>query len=338
MTNDIASEILSRESGVNENPLFNIKTANEWIKDAESKPIPNKLFLELWHEGELCILFADTNVGKSILAVQIGDRISRGKTNDIFEVTAPKQKVLYFDFELSDKQFQMRYSDNYINPYLFDPDFLRVEINRDYILLGNFEAVLLAEMEREILRTGAKVLIIDNITYLKTQSTDTAKEALPLMNMLNQLKRKYNLSILALAHTPKRDHYKPISVNDLAGSKHLSNFADSIFAIGQSNKQTNLRYIKQIKARATEKFYDTDYVIVCEIEKNINFLGFKHIEFGNEIEHLRQRTEADRSEAEKLVIELYTNSPSLSFNAIGEQLSVHPKTVSRILKKYKVSQ
>jgi RecA-family ATPase len=330
---DIANEILNRESGFNENPLFNIKTANEWIKEAENKPIPNKLFLELWHEGELCILFADTNVGKSILAVQIGDKISRGKTNDIFALTAITQKVLYFDFELSDKQFQLRYSDNYVNPYIFDPNFLRVEINRDHIVHGNFETVLLTEMEREILRTGAKVLIIDNITYLKTQSTDTAKEALPLMNMLNQLKRKYNLSILALAHTPKRDHYKPISVNDLAGSKHLSNFADSIFAIGQSNKETNLRYIKQIKARATEKFYDTDYVIVCEIEKHINFLGFKHIEFGNELQHLRQRTEGDKSDFELKVIELHTENPNLSHRQLAEQLGTNHKRIGRVLNK-----
>ena len=330
---DIADIILNGGQDRKENPLFKIKTANEWIKDAEGKPIPNRLFDILWHEGELCILFADTNIGKSILAVQIADAISRGKSNDIFTVTAPKQKVLYFDFELSEKQFQNRYSIEYFNPYQFDPNFLRVEIDNEFELLGAFEAVLVAEIEKEIQMTGAKVLIIDNITYLKTQSTDTAKEALPLMNMLNKLKRKHGLSILALAHTPKRDHYKPISVNDLAGSKHLSNFADSIFAIGQSNKESNLRYIKQIKARATEKLYDTDYVIVCRLEKPINFLGFTYIECANEIEHLKQRTEADKSEFEQQVIDLHTSNPNLSHRQIADQLGTNHKRVGRVLNK-----
>ena len=241
--------------------------------------------------------------------------------------------MLYFDFELSKKQFQNRYSINYFNPYQFDPNFLRAEIDIDFELVGSFETILLAEIEKEIQNADAKVLIIDNITYLKTQSTDTAKEALPLMNMLNKLKRKHGLSILALAHTPKRDHYKPISVNDLAGSKHLSNFADSIFAIGQSNKETNLRYIKQIKARATEKLYDTDYVIVCRLEKPINFLGFTYIECANEIEHLKQRTEADKSEFEQQVIDLHTSNPNLSHRQIADQLGTNHKRVGRVLNK-----
>ena len=50
------------------------------------------LFDKLWYEGEICILFADTNVGKSILAVQIGDSISRGKAIRGFEIEAKRQK------------------------------------------------------------------------------------------------------------------------------------------------------------------------------------------------------------------------------------------------------
>jgi hypothetical protein len=328
---NIADIILSGEVQNHNNNLFKIKTANEWIKDAENKPVPNELFMQLWHEGELCILFADTNIGKSILAVQIADIISKGESRDIFSIKAQKQKVLYFDFELSDKQFQKRYSDNYQNPYQFDDNFLRVEIETEYQLTGTFEEKLLTEIEKGIESTGAKILIVDNITYLKTQSTDTAKEALPLMNMLNKLKKKHQLSILVLAHTPKRDQYKPITVNDLAGSKHLSNFADSCFAIGQSSTDSHIKYIKQIKARATEIFYGSDYVIVCEIDKHINFLGFKHISFSYEYEHLKQHTKSENSELEKEILELYQNSPNLSFNKIAEQLNAHPKKVARVI-------
>ena len=78
------------------------------------------LFSEFWHEGEICILFADTNVGKSILAVQIGNAISRGVAIKNFKLEAKKQSVFYLDFELSDKQFQNRYSLNYESNYLFD--------------------------------------------------------------------------------------------------------------------------------------------------------------------------------------------------------------------------
>ena len=79
--------------------LFTVKTASRWIEQAKTRPIPQMLFGELWFEGELCILFADTNLGKSILAVQIGNSISKGEQIGGFILETPKQSILYFDFE-----------------------------------------------------------------------------------------------------------------------------------------------------------------------------------------------------------------------------------------------
>src|SRR5690606_40367234 len=117
---------------------------------------------------------------------------------------------------------------------------------------------------RRVLFRSAKILIIDNLTYLKNE-TEKAKDALPLMKHLKALKSKYGLSILALAHTPKRDLSKPITRNDLQGSKMLINFCDSSFAIGESFNDKHLRYIKQIKARNTEIIFDSENVGVCQI-------------------------------------------------------------------------
>jgi hypothetical protein len=63
------------------------------------------------------------------------------------------------------------------------------------------------------------VLIIDNLTYLRDE-TENARNALPLMKFLKELKSKHGLSILALAHTPKRDSSKPLGRNDLQGIKN----------------------------------------------------------------------------------------------------------------------
>jgi len=84
----------------------------------------------------------------------------------------------------------------------------------------NFEGFLNHSLEQALNETQAKILIIDNITYLKNE-TEKAKDALPLMKHLKSLKSKFRLSILALAHTPKRDLSKQITRNDLQGSKML---------------------------------------------------------------------------------------------------------------------
>lgn len=304
--------------------LFVVRPVNDWINQAKGRPIPKMLFGEFWHEGELCILFADTNLGKSILAVQIATSISEGNQIPNFRLEAEKQAVLYFDFELSEKQFEARYANNYQNHYKFDDNFRRAEINperSDYKEYGftDFDTYLNNSLEQAIKDTGVKVLIIDNITYLKDE-TEKAKSALPLMKHLQALKKKYGLSILALAHTPKRDQSKPITKNDLQGSKMLINFCDSAFAIGESYLDKATRYLKQIKARNTEMLYDTDNTCVCLITKPDNFLRFEFMNFGKESEHLKQPSENEKNEFESSIKALLESDPNITAYAIARKL------------------
>ena len=312
--------------------LFTVMPASHWIEESKMQPIPKMLFGELWFEGELCILFADTNLGKSILAVQIGNSISKGEAIKGFKLEAPKQAILYFDFELSPKQFENRYSIKFEQHYSFDENFIRIEINPDAVIPENqtFENYLDFSLERSIIETGAKVLIIDNLTYLKTE-TEKAKDALPLMKHLKALKSKYNLSILALAHTPKRDLSKPITRNDLQGSKMLMSFTDCSFTIGESQKDKNIRYLKQIKVRQSEFIYDTENVAVCQIEKPYNFLQFDLIGFSTEREHLREISEKDKGQKISEVLEL--KKQGITNIEIARRLGVSEGAIRKWIKK-----
>lgn len=296
------------------------------------------LFGGLWFESELCILFADTNLGKSILAVQIAETIASGLRLFPFDNTAKKQKVVFFDFELSEKQFETRYaekdlnSDFFINHYPFSDNFLRAEINPESELpkhFRNFEEYLNFSIEHLLAESDAKVLIVDNLTYLRSE-TEKAKDALPLMKELKRLKKKHGLSILALAHTPKRDLSKPITRNDLQGSKMLINFCDSSFAIGESTKDKNLRYIKQIKARNTAIIYDAENVCVFQIEKPSNFLRFDFIEYGRESEHLKQVSEKDKEALIEKAKELSREGKSQ--RDIAKELGISLGTVNKYLR------
>lgn len=318
--------------------LLKVRTANQWLGLAKNTPIPEMLFGEFWHEGEICILFSDSNLGKTILSVQIADSISKGQQIPGFRLEAKKQTVLYFDFELSAKQFEVRYSEKnealkvFENHYVFDNNLKRIEINPDVEIPEGitFENYLNQSLEQCIIETGGKILIIDNITYLRNE-TERSKDALPLMKYLKDLKRKYGLSILALAHTPKRDLSRPITQNDLGGSKMLYNFIDSCFAIGQSNADKNLRYIKQLKERSTEKKYGEDNVIICQIAKVVNFLSFEFIYFGSEREHLKQLTEKDHES--KVLEAMELKSQGLSNVAIAKQFGVSEGAVRKWFKK-----
>lgn len=314
---------------LNNNGLFIIQSANDWITQASKQPLPDKLIDILWHEGELSILFADTGTGKSILAVQAADHLSRGKSVFPFNCETSGQPVIYCDFELSAKQFEIRYSNNGQDHYQFSDNFLRLEINPDADIPDgqSFEQLVFPHLEQALQETGAKILIVDNLTYLRT-GTETAKDALPLMKILKQLKKKYNLSILVLAHTPKRDLTRPITVNDLQGSKMLINFCDSAFTIGHSTHGQNLRYIKQIKARNTEIKYDTDNVILLTLGKDDNITKFEFTEFSFEAAHLKQRKKSE--ETTKQVTELHQQGKSL--REIADEVGISHTYANKLLK------
>lgn len=236
--------------------LFNIQPANYWLEGAVQAGQPKPLFGNFWLHGELCVLFADTNMGKSLLAVQLADSLSRGIPIEPFGLGAPPQTVLYLDFELTSAQFEQRYTDGN-GRYSFSKQFYRAEYNVLHQLNTgdrNFMQYISTAITLAVKRMGATVLIIDNITCLRSGIENSAA-ALQLMQQLNKLKIRHGLSILVLAHTPKRNPGVPLSRNDLHGSKLLLNFCDAAMAIGESHTQPGTRYLKQIKQRSATETY-----------------------------------------------------------------------------------
>ena len=307
------------------------KLANEWLEIASKLDNPKPLFGSIWHQGEVGILFANTGKGKSILAVQLADIITKGTL--LLNTKTEKQKVLYFDFELSTKAFQQRYSINNNELYSFSDKFIRVEINRTESLEDkklSFEELVIDSIKTQTDKNQAEVLIIDNITFLSA-SNEKSYEALALMKLIINLSRKNNISILLIAHTPKRDVYSPIQLEDLAGSKALSNFVDVCFCIGESIQGDSIRYIKQLKNRNYPIEYGQENVINCEIVKENSFLKFNIIGFGNEKEHLQAVKEDKRpSEAFELKNSGKTNVE------IAKLMGVNEKTIRRWLKKLEI--
>jgi KaiC/GvpD/RAD55 family RecA-like ATPase len=310
--------------------LLTVQPINQWIEEAKLIKVPARLFGDFWFEGEITILFASAGVGKTILAYQIADGISYGEQIIIFNSELPAQIVLYCDFEMSAKQVESRYSNNYNDHYTFSPNFNRVEINTNAeIPVGSaFEEQIIAEIEKALLRTGARILIVDNITFFKDQQ-EKAKDALKLMKQLKNLKMRLNLSILVLAHTPKRDITRPITRNDIAGSSMLVNFTDSAFTIGESALDVNTRYLKQIKpGRFKSTTFDAKNVMVCTIQNPNNFTRFDFNEFGDESDHLKNK--ADKKDLYETV--LMHHKQGLSLREIGELVSLSHTQVAKIIK------
>ena len=297
--------------------MFTIRTANRTIAEAAMRPNPRQLYQELWYEGEVCCLFSDSNLGKSIYAVQMADTI------------ATLRPVLLVDCELTDKQFQMRYTDIDTGVMHIFPELLyRAEINPNTLDVKDYETKIFHHIEAAAQHMKCNIIIIDNLTYLCNSSDKGVDAGLFMMKLMN-LKKKYGWSLLIIAHTPKRSLMSPITQNDLAGSKKLYNFFDSVFAIGKSAKDSRLRYVKQLKVRAGEFRYDSSNVIVYEIEKTDGFVHFEFKEFSTEKEHLKERTEKEITFTHRNVHEL--KSQGKSTREIAAYLGLSKSKVDRLI-------
>ena len=317
-----------------------IRSAIKRMEDARSQPDIDQLFSMVWQSNELHLLFADTGIGKSIFAVAISVALCRGENFLGLTNQTENQIVLFYDFELSDRQFRKRYSNDYgkedplhHNLFIDTLDFATIS----EMSSGNddkFNDVVFEKISYDIESKKANIVVLDNITFLSSQTTQDTQAAMKVMRRLSEMKKKYDISILVLAHTPKRNDHSPFTINDLAGSKHLSNFSDSISAIGKSAYDRNVRYIKQIKpSRSGELLYDAENVIVCQLVKYDTFLTFDFVEFGREMDYLGE----ERRES-KIDPDLYKITDMISqgynYRQIGDELGISISKISKWKAKY----
>ena len=294
-------------------------TANEWIEKAKQKGNPAQLYDTLWHEGEACCLFSDTNAGKSILAVQIGNEIA----------TVLEKKVLYFDYEMSSKQFQMRYCDETTGERAyFSPLFRRLECEPG-MFPDNLDDIL-DSISRAVQRSEASVVIIDNLTWL-CNACENGEAAGYFMRRILEMKRRLDISVLVVSHTPKREPGMPLDQNSLAGSKRLANFFDSIFAIGvDSRNPATGRYIKQIKVRSAALRYHEGNVLRYDIVRRNGGLEFSFCQGRYTEQQMLSAAASHRGmDLRDDILELHRQG--ISQNRIAEMLHTSKRTVNKAI-------
>jgi len=324
---EVVTNATSKESNVTQLPLsgFHCPTMADIMKEASKLPPKRQLYKELWHENEVCLLFSSQGMGKTILAMQIAERLSH------------TDKVCYLDFELSLQQVYGRYTDDEKKEYEFNSNFFRPDLRVEEIMSEEeaeeriFKHIKLMAEEK-----GCKIFIIDNITYL-TSKLENGTVMVKLMKKLALMKKKYGLSMLILGHVRKKPRKEPLEADHLAGSKKIMNFVDSAFAIGCSIDDNKLLYIKQIKVRECECMYGADNVILCRAEKEDNFLQLIELGYSYEEKMLKKGYGCHSKEAmrDKVVT---MKSGGMSNRAIAKDLKVSEGTIRNYLKDVPMSQ
>lgn len=339
-----------------------MKPGREWQRAAAKKRKPRPLYRSMWYEGQIAMLFADTNQGKTILATQIAVDLAR-----------EGRRVLYCDFEMNEAQFLMRTGREVVGDerelylsmasrgdalppgieisdpgeggaavwelYKMPETFYRAEPNG---LGGESEkrrdadGVVASDVIRSIEQCAeaarADVVVVDNITYMG-QGLEKSAIALQLVQELKQMQKRRGWSMLVLAHTPKRNPTEPLTTKSVAGSAALVGAADSAFAIGCCATDRNRKYIIQVKSRDAAFEYGADNVITCEIEKEDGlFLRLTPTGYAREADLLREPSEKQTAAADEKLAALFADGYTDA--QIAEVMGMSKATVWRRRKKW----
>ena len=292
-------------------------TNNRWIEIGKAMANPIYFFFRMIVQFEINIIFSAANTGKSLLLVQIAEEIAR------------EQKVLIVDCELSTKQFQMRYTNLETGTvHLFPDNLLRAEIDPDLLDDVSLEDAIFDSVEQAA-KAGIKVICIDNLTFICTDA-EKAEVTIKFMRRLIKLKKKYDLTLIIVAHSPKRDATKPITRDDLSGSSKLMALIDNAIAVGVSAKDSQLRYIKTVKFRDDEYPYPAEKVALYRVEKQDCYTKFVYQGRADERDHLRQKNRETMLEDMQECLDL--QAKGLTLKQIEAETGISKSTVHRRIK------
>lgn len=291
------------QAGQKEN-CFIVETANKALADGLAEKPARRLFGDFIFEAEVTICFADSNIGKSILCMQIADGISKGQPIIAgMPNEAGAMRVGYIDFELKARQFARRYSDYSTGEiHEFNDNLLRIRVKRPKCKGSELVATYIAHLREIIQEHKIEMLMLDNLTAMVGDMTK-GEDAQDVITSLQELAEE-GVTILVISH-PKKGVSKGEDLNkyglqkdDMLGSSVLGHLTDAMFALGQNAAEHDVVYAKNLKDRNTAK---SDAVAVFERSKEGAFLGFTFKEWSTESKQTKKMSEEDQ---ERLKIEI----------------------------------
>jgi KaiC/GvpD/RAD55 family RecA-like ATPase len=218
-----------------------------------------QLFGPLWRSGEVAVLFGESGVGKSLLAVQVAESSAHS--------LGPAKRVVLFDFERTGKRFNERYTDNGVR-HAF-PDNLEILTVGDFAIperfAGNINKYFQMSIQEAALEREASAIVIDNIDYMLPAAAGNAA-CIRIMKTLRLWANQSDCAILVVAHArARRKGERELTAAYIAGSPRIGDHADSVFAIARSSMGTKHRYIKHLKSNSGGLALPDGIVMACTL-------------------------------------------------------------------------
>jgi hypothetical protein len=221
----------------------------EILKMVESEP-ERRMVYSVIMEGSTGIIYGVAKTGKTIFCENLGMSIAAGRNEYLGQnLCCKNSKVLILSFE---ENYINRSRRNKIQLSEFSEDEIQ-KISENYFVANKTIPDVIATEEdwqmicKEVELHMPGLVILDSLTRLVNDPIEAVEPSKKAMLRLRELSKEFQTTVLCIHHSTKMEIGQPMTQQNLAGSRVVSQEAD--FIIGLNRTITNQRYFKIVSAR-----------------------------------------------------------------------------------------
>ncbi|KQN32368.1 hypothetical protein ASE92_17330 [Pedobacter sp. Leaf41] len=201
-------------------------------------------------EGSVGLIYGVAKTGKTIFCENLGMSIAAGRKEFLGkEINSSSKKVLFISME---EAYQGRTERNMKQFESFN-DEEKESVLANYIVANeNVPKIITSNedwniVENAIVENEAKIVFMDSLTRMVDGQIENADIARFTMLKIRELADKLKITLIMIHHSTKMNEDQPMTLQNVAGSRVISQEAD--FIIGINKTSSNVRYSKLVAAR-----------------------------------------------------------------------------------------
>jgi RecA-family ATPase len=213
---------------------------------------------EILLENGTSSISGQSNVGKSILALQFAMSVAMGVPFLTFNVPRPR-KVLLVQFEMMDAHMKTRVDKCMAGMMAQYPH--KIGLLRDNLLITSMENIKIftdqyKAIEGNLMSGDFDVCVVDNL-YSSSGTQLHKNDALTqLMSRIDELRKEYQCAFMMISHHKKLEEKRPLEHSMVYGGSYFVNFLDNLVQVANTGRHNQLKVFKITKIRTENEFHE----------------------------------------------------------------------------------
>ena len=234
---------------------------------------------EILLENGTSSISGQSNVGKSILALQFAMCVAMGVPFLAFNVPKPR-RVILVQFEMMDAHMTTRVEKcmkAMVNEYPHKAQLLKdnlkiTSMENAKIFTDQYKAI-----EGNLMAADPKfdVVVVDNLYSSSGTSLHKNDALTQLMSRIDELRKEYQCAFLIISHHKKLEEKRPLEHSMVYGGSYFVNFLDNLVQVANTGRHQQLKVFKITKIRTENEFHEVPLGIWLNAEDDQLYFQYR---------------------------------------------------------------